>query len=94
MLWGMHYEPPRQEKRKDPSGCLETITISRMIVSILLVPLTLIIGGIFAELIALFLLTIHPLFALLFVLGAVLLLMIAARWEARRVGRERPPNEL
>ena len=85
------YEPHRQQK--EPSGCMQTIVISRLIIGILLIPLALIGGGIVAVLVAFYLLTIHPLFALLFIVAAAAVMIAVTRWESRRVSRERPPGD-
>jgi Flp pilus assembly protein TadB len=89
----MYYEQPRQRPQKEPSGCLQTIVISKMIVGILLIPIALILGAIVAVLIGFYLLTIHPLFALLFIVGAAGGLIWVARWESRRVGKQKPPED-
>ena len=85
------YEPHRQQK--EPSGCMQTIVISRLIIGILLIPLALIGGGIVAVLVAFVLAAEHPLYALLFVMAAAGTIILVARWESRRVSRERPPGD-
>jgi hypothetical protein len=77
---------------KEPSGCMQALIISRMIVTILAVPLGLIIGAIFAVMFALWALSIHPLLGLAVIVGGILLLLAIARWESRRLGRDLPPD--
>jgi uncharacterized membrane protein len=77
---------------KEPSGCMQAIIISRMIVAILLIPIGLIIGAIFAVMLALYALSVHPLLGLAVFVAGLLLLLAAVRWESRRVSREIPPD--
>lgn len=83
---------PHQDQR-EPSGCLQTLIITRLIVGILLVPIGLIAGGVVAVVVFFYLLSIHPLFALLFVIGAAAAMIAVALWESRRISRERPPGD-
>ncbi len=87
----MYY--PQQEGPSEPSGCFQTLVISRMIIGILLVPIMLIGGAIIAVLVGFYLLSIHPLFALLFILAAAAAMIGVARWEGRRIAKERPPDD-
>ncbi|HLF76813.1 MAG TPA: hypothetical protein VJB57_04925 [Dehalococcoidia bacterium] len=78
---------------KEPSGCMQAIIISRMIVGILAIPLGLIIGAILAVMLALYALSVHPLLGLSVVAAGILLLLAAVRWESRRVGRDIPRDD-
>jgi len=80
----MYQVPPPRE----PSGCVQSLIISRMIFQILLVPLTLILGAVIAVLLMLWALSESPFLALAIVVVAALLLAALAKWEARRVSRE------
>jgi hypothetical protein len=79
------YQPRPQ---KEPSGCFQTIIITKIIVQILAVPLLMIGGGIAAVLFFFFTLTVSPFLALLVIVIAGLLLYWLGRWESKRVQRE------
>jgi hypothetical protein len=79
------YQPRPQ---KEPSGCVQTIVITKIIVQILAVPLLMIGGGIAAVLFFFFTLTISPFLALLVLFIGGLLLYLLGRWETKRVQRE------
>jgi hypothetical protein len=85
----MYQVPPP----KEPSGCLQTAVISRMIAGILLVPLLLIFGGIMAVVLAFYAFATHALlgFGILLIVG--LALTALSRWEYVRVKRELPPAD-
>jgi hypothetical protein len=85
----MYQVPPPRE----PSGCVQTLVISRMILQILLIPLALILGAIFAVLLALYAFSEHPLLGLVVIVLAALLMVAAAKWEGRRIRKEFPENE-
>jgi membrane protein YdbS with pleckstrin-like domain len=85
----MYHVPPP----KEPSGCLQTLVISRMILQILFIPLMLILGSIVAIVLFFFSLSVSPLLSLAILIMGVLALIAAAKWEWRRVGREMPPDE-
>jgi hypothetical protein len=78
---------------KEPSGCAQTFTITRMMLGILLVPIALIMGVIFAVLATFYALTIHPLLALLVILVGAAIIIALARWESKRVARESQRDE-
>jgi len=77
---------PRPEK--EPSGCLQTLVITKIILQILAVPLLLIGGGIMAVLLFFFTLSINPLLALLVIVIAGLSLYTLGKWEAKRTRQE------
>ena len=83
------YQPRPQ---KEPSGCLQTLVITRIILQILAVPMLLIAGGILAVLLFFFTLAVSPLLALLVVVVAGALLYSLGKWEARRTRHEVPPD--
>lgn len=85
----MYYQPPP----KEPSGCMQTITITRVVIGILLVPMALIMGSIFFILIAFYALTVHPLLALLVLLAGGAIIVIAGKWESHRVAKENPRDD-
>ena len=78
---------------KEPSGCMQSILITRAILGLLLVPLALIGGAILLIVLAFYALSIHPLLGLLVVVAALLALFAAVRWETKRVEREIPRDE-
>jgi hypothetical protein len=86
----MVYHPP---SASEPNGCIQTLVISRMIFMILLVPLSLIIGMLFAVMIVFVAYSRHPLLGLivLSVLGAGLYGVV--KWEHNRVQRDHPPEQ-
>ena len=77
---------------KEPNGCMQALIISRMMIGILAIPLALIMGAILAVIFAIWALSIHPLLGLAVIVGGILLLLAAARWESNRVGRDYPPD--
>jgi len=85
----MYEVPPPRE----PSGCVQSLVISRMIFQILLVPILLILGAIIAVLLMLWALSESPFLALAIVIVAALVLVALARWEARRIKREMQEDE-
>jgi hypothetical protein len=77
---------------KEPSGCLQTLIITRIIMQILLVPLLLVAGGIGAVLLFFFALTVNPLFGLA-VLGVIaFLLFLLGKWEQHHAPQG-PPHD-
>ena len=78
---------------KEPSGCLQTIVITRIILQILFVPLTLVAGGIAAVVLFFYALTVNPLLGGLVLLVGVLLLYLLGKWEARHAAQSPPPND-
>ncbi|HWO72618.1 MAG TPA: hypothetical protein VNN21_03590 [Dehalococcoidia bacterium] len=81
----MYYQnqPP-----KEPSGCLQTLVITRAILGILFVPILLVVGALLLVLAAFYALTISPLLAVAVIaIGGVMILALA-KWESRRVAKE------
>jgi hypothetical protein len=72
---------------------MQTAIITRMILSILLVPMILILGVIFGVLLAFYALSVHPLLGLLTVVIGAAIVVAIARWEARRVAKEMPQDD-
>jgi hypothetical protein len=82
------------QQPKEPSGCMQTLVITRMIFATLLVPMGLIFGAIIAVLLTFYALSIHPLLALLVIVIAGAVLYALAKWESRRISRNNPPDDL
>jgi hypothetical protein len=75
------YQPRPQ---KEPSGCLQTLIITRIILQILFLPLMMVAGGIAGVILFFFALTVHPLLGL-GVLGLVGVgLYLLGRWETKQ----------
>jgi len=86
----MTYHPP---SAKEPSGCIQTLVISKVIFQILAVPIFMIFVGLVAVMIFLYAFTESPLLALL-VFGVFgFLLYGIMKWEQRRIQRELPPED-
>lgn len=84
------YNPRPQ---KEPSGCLQTLIITRIILQILFVPLMLVAGGIAGVLLFFFALTVNPLLGLLVLVLVGAGLYLLGRWEQNRVPQGPPPND-
>ena len=78
---------------KEPSGCVQTIIITRMMLGILLVPVLAIAAVVVGVLLVFYALSVHPLLALGVVAGVTGLLGVAIRWEMKRVAKETPSDE-
>lgn len=79
---------------KEPSGCLETWLITRVIFGMLALPLLIIAGSISLLVLTLYAFTVSPALALIPVgIGAVTLIGFA-RWERARIDREHPPEDM
>jgi hypothetical protein len=78
---------------KEPSGCLQTLIISRIIFQILLVPMLLVAGGIAGVILFFFALTVNPLYGLLVLVLVGVGLFFLGRWEQKRVPQGPPPND-
>ena len=76
---------------KEPSGCAQTIVITRVILSILAVPIAMIFCMVIFVLLTFIALSIHPLLALLTLATGGAIIFAAARWESRRIDRDNPP---
>jgi hypothetical protein len=72
---------------------MQALIITRMMIGILAIPVGLILGAIFAVVLALFALNVHPLLGLAVVLGGIGALLLLARWESRRISRQIPPDD-
>jgi lipopolysaccharide export LptBFGC system permease protein LptF len=86
----MTYHPPPP---REPSGCLQTLVISKMIFQILAVPILMILLGLVAVLIFLYAFSESPLLALLVIAIFGFLLYVIMKFEQRRVEREIPPDD-
>jgi hypothetical protein len=78
---------------KEPSGCLQTLIITRIILQILFVPMMLVAGGIALVLLFFYALTLNPLLGLGVLVIAGVLLYFLGRWEAHRVPEGPPRND-
>lgn len=82
----MYHQPPPE---KPPSGCLETLVITRAVFGVLLWPLVAL-GLLVVLLVAAFVLfAVHPALVLVPIAAAAIGLVLFARWERRRF---RPPG--
>ena len=84
------YQPHPQ---KEPSGCLQTLVITRIILQILAVPMLLIAGGVAAVLLFFFTLSISPILSAFFIVVVGVALYSLGKWEARRTRHEVPPGQ-
>ncbi|HEX5369601.1 MAG TPA: hypothetical protein VFY10_09345 [Dehalococcoidia bacterium] len=80
----MYHPPPP----KEPSGCIQTLIISRMILQILFVPILMIVGGIMGFVALLYAFSYSPFLALFILALGVGALIALGKWEWRRVGKE------
>ena len=85
----MHRVPPP----KEPSGCLQTLVISRIIAQILVVPMLLILGGVLCVVAALYAFTNSPFLGAAVIIVTIVVLTGLARWEYTRVKRDLPPDD-
>jgi pilus assembly protein TadC len=90
MLAQMTYHPPPP---REPSGCVQTLVISRMIFQILAIPIALILGALLSILLFIYAFSESVILGLLVLAAAGFLLHAAIRWEQRRIQREMPPDE-
>ena len=81
------------QSSREPNGCFQTLIISKLIITMLLVPLFLILGAVLAVLATFYALTVHPLLALLVIALCAGILVGVAKWEQRRVAREIPRDD-
>jgi hypothetical protein len=73
---------------KEPSGCIQTLVITKIILQILAIPLLMILSGIIAVVLTIFAFSYHPLIGLAAIGGWGLLIVALGKWEWRRVGKE------
>ena len=81
------------QQPKEPSGCFQTIMITRMILSILLIPTLALAAVLLGVLGVFYALTVHPLLALFVFLCMVGAIFVAFLWESKRVEREIPRDD-
>ena len=81
------------QRPREPSGCLQSVIITKMILGILLVPMAIIMGAILALLVVLWALDYSPFLALGFLVLCGVGLIAAVKWESRRVSRDAPPDD-
>jgi hypothetical protein len=82
------------QQQKEPSGCMETFIITKIVFGMLLLPFAMIVAAVFAVVLAFYALTIHPLLALLVVVLCGLFFVGFVKWESARVRRQLPPEDL
>ena len=82
----MYHEPPPE---KPPSGCLETLIVTRAVFGVLLWPMVALASLLLVVVVFFMLFAVHPALALLPVAAAALAVMLFVRWERRRF---RPPG--
>jgi hypothetical protein len=87
---GQYYYP---QEPKEPSGCMQTLIITRVIFSILAVPLSILGGAMMTLILALYLFTLNPPLALIPAAFGVAGIILLVRWENQRIERERPREE-
>jgi uncharacterized membrane protein len=78
---------------KEPSGCMQTIIITRMIIGMLAVPIALIMGAVIFIMLAFVALSVHPLLALLVVAIGAGAIILGGRWESRRAAKDFPKDD-
>jgi hypothetical protein len=78
---------------KEPSGCVQSLIITRMILGILLVPVGIIFAAILLILLTFLALSINPLLALLTIVIGIGLIAGAGMWEWRRISKDIPKDE-
>ncbi len=81
------------QEPKEPSGCMQTLIITRVILGMLAVPVGIIAGALFALLVTLYMFTVSPPLALIPVGIGVLSVIGLARWEKARIARQTPPED-
>jgi hypothetical protein len=85
----MYHPPPP----KEPSGCIQTLVISRMILQILFVPILMIVGGIVGVVALLYAFSYNAFLGLFVLALGVGALIAMGRWEWRRVGKDVPSDD-
>jgi len=78
---------------KEPSGCLQTLIITRIILQILFFPLMLVAGGIAGVILFFYALTVNPLLGLGVLVLVGVGLYFFGRWETSREPQGPPPND-
>ncbi len=81
------------QQQKEPSGCMETLLITRIVFSMLFVPFLMILGAIAAVVLAFYALTIHPLLAILVIALCGAGFGGFIKWETARVKRQMPNDD-
>jgi hypothetical protein len=81
------------QQQKEPSGCMETLQITRIVFGMLLIPFVMILGAVLAVVASFWALTIHPLLGLLMVVLMGSAFVGVVKWETARIRRQMPPEE-
>ena len=81
------------KEQKEPTGCMQSLAITRAVFSILLVPLAILVGALAALIVTLYAFTVNPALALIpmAIGGGGIYLMY--HWEKKRIERETPSDE-
>jgi hypothetical protein len=85
----MYYPRPQ----KEPSGCLQTLAITKAILMILAVPLGFIGGAIFAIVMAFYAFSVSPFLGLAIIVGVIVGIFVFYKWESARILRDNPPDD-
>jgi hypothetical protein len=81
------------QEPKEPSGCMQTVIITRVIFGMLALPMAIIGGAMAALVITFYTFTVSPALALIPLAISVLAVLAFARWEQRRIQREIPKDD-
>ena len=78
---------------REPSGCVQTLVISRVIIAMLLVPMALIIGAVLAVILTFYALSVSPFLALFVIVCSVGIIVGLAKWESWRASKDIPKDD-
>lgn len=81
------------QEPKEPSGCMQTLVITRVIFSMLAIPVGIIGGTMFALAITFYVFTVNPVLALIPLGIGVLGVVGLARWEQARIAKQTLPRD-
>jgi len=76
------------QQQKEPSGCMETLLITRIVFGMLMIPFLMILAAILAVVLSFWALTVHPLLGLLVVVICGVVFVAILKLEQRRVERQ------
>jgi hypothetical protein len=81
------------QEPKEPSGCMQTLIITRVIFALLAVPVAIIGAAMFAIVMTFYLFTVSAPLALIPLLLGVVGVMVLYRWEQARISNEAGPKD-
>jgi hypothetical protein len=81
------------QEPKEPSGCMQSLIITRVIFSMLALPVAIIAGAMFALAITFYMFTVSAPLALIPLAIGVLGVIGFARWEKARIDKEMRPRD-